>query len=133
MGRRRAIYVEPFLQDRIEEARRYAEKVHNGLIDTEAELAMVFRMVISDHYKIPIFHSYFDERTFDELAFEAHLINLAKTPAIEQASSLISKNLAEAAAIAEQAWEDIDGLVPDEEELNRMINFMNTGKFEGEE
>lgn len=125
-------YSEPFLEERVERAKNHAERIAEGDIQDENDLFILFRTVISEYYRIPLYSDYFSERTLDELAFEAHYIKAKQTPVADKASDMISKNLADAAAAAEEAWKDIEELVPSEDEMKRMTEFMETGRFEGE-
>jgi len=129
---RKQIYPEPFLEERIEAARDYAERLFYKKINNVKDLEMFYRSILSNHYGIPIFDKYFEERTFDELIFEAHLIKLYNTPHEELAKNFVLDNLEEAAAVVEEEWEEVDALNERLEDLQKMTEFMKTGKFEGE-
>ena len=124
-------YFEPNLEQRIEEAKTKAEKVASGMVETEEDLIWLFKSIISEYYKLPIYSEYFEERTTDQLAFEAHLIRAREVPTQEKASSLIQGNMEEAVAAIEQAWNEVDMNI-NPNELDDMKEFMSSGKFKGE-
>jgi len=126
-------YYEPFLQERLDDAKKRAEDILSGTIATESDLEMVLRVVISKYYRIPIFDRYFSDRTIDELMFEAHIITKPEASREEAATNFVSENLDAMVNAVEDAWEEVSAVKPSQEELERMGAFMNTGKFEGEE
>lgn len=142
----RVYYTEPYLAERIEKAKQKALFIRNATnIETVEQAEMVLRMVISDYYKIPFYDSYFDNRTTDELFFEAELIALRSRNVQQTSASVIKSHKKEADALAdemekelEQEWVDL----PKDEPLDPNLaydpmfqmakRFMETGKFAGE-
>lgn len=63
-------YEEPFLEERVKTAQERAKKIAHGSLSSEEELQDFFKIQLSRRYGLPLYDSYFENRTFDELAFE---------------------------------------------------------------
>ena len=135
-------YYEHHLEQRIEAAKKLADKIRNATnIDTEEDAEQVLRYVLSRHYKIPYFSEYFDKLTLDQLFFEVELITMDKpqkqaTP--EDASKVVKDNKKEADAIIDEfdAWikQDMNQETPEsdikEDPFFKVAQeFMKTGNF----
>jgi hypothetical protein len=128
-------YIEPYLDERLDLALEKARRLIQNKIESQDDLWMAFRIIISDHYGIPLFDKYFEDKSIDQLAFEAFFIKERAISAADTASKQISDNTDLAAQAIEDdfaAFEKVDLPQPSEEERQRMLEFMNTGKFPGE-
>lgn len=123
---------DPHLKQRTDVAISLAKRVAAGVVETDWDLDMAVRLVLSEHYNLPIFDPYF-ERPYDELAFEAFLIGERARKKAETPQDVVVKNLDEAAKHAAEGWEDDDEPPTlGEAEKKAMENFMKTGKFQHE-
>ena len=113
-------------------AEKRAERVFNGELENLTDVTDFVKFIIARHYGIPFFDPYFDKRTFDELIFEAKLINLQVTPVEKRASDMLNKNKEEAAEMfddmEEDEWREVQPISNDP----IIDSFMKTGKFQGE-
>jgi len=66
-------YIEPFLEERMEKAKAKAKRIAHGKVESESDLEQVFRASLSRRYNIPVFDTYFDDKTLDEIAYEVFL------------------------------------------------------------
>jgi hypothetical protein len=123
--------ISPDLESRIRDAREIAVRVHSGASDDHEEIQLSVIWFISRYYKIPIFSAYFQERTLDDLIFEAELIKLESTPRNEMTSNLLNDKKDEAAALFDDMIADeFQDVVPNKEQFDQdAINFMKTGNF----
>jgi hypothetical protein len=139
-------YTEKFIEERIDMAKKLALSVKTATdVQTIEQAELVLRMVISNHYKIPFFSEYFDNRTMDEMFFEAELIALQSKPQEETTSRIIKNSKAEIENIAdemekefEEEWKEanldtpLDPTKADDPFLQMAKTFMQTGNFAGE-
>lgn len=125
---------DPHLPERTERARDLAIRVADGTVETQEDLEMSVRLVISRHYGLPMFDDYFEKRTYDELAFEAFLIAEFARRENERPQDAVVKNLSEAAKYASEGWEDEDPEPPTlgEAEKKAIGEFFKTNTFQGE-
>ena len=128
-------YIEPFLEERTEAAQKYARKIAHGTVDNVEEFETFLRWVIGKHYGLPIFDSYFERRTLDELIFEATLISELGKDNVQKTSEVIKENQVEAESLFDD-WIKED--LPKPEKPETMFDkedeeFMKSGKFKGEE
>lgn len=110
--------MEPFLSERIEAAKKKAKQIVDGKIDDENDLRLVFQFVLCQKYNIPMFDTYFDERTLDELMFEVYLHNEA---AKKRDPELVKEEAAEVIRSEggkDEYWEDLE-MQSDEEFLTQ--------------
>ena len=63
-------YEEPFLEERMKEAQERAKKIAHGSLTSEDDLQEFFKIQLSRRYGLPLYDTYFDNRTLDQLAFE---------------------------------------------------------------
>lgn len=124
---------EPFLDDRIEEARKKAQRILMGQAETEEELRYVLIMVIEREKKLGMFSSYYEERTLDELVFEAELTKGVIADPIEAAAETIAKASAEEKAELSMDMANFFGDNLNEDFLKDAMSFMETGDFKGVE
>lgn len=137
-------YFEHFLDQRIEAAKKLADKIRNAQsIDTEEDAEQVLRYVLSRYYKIPYFSEYFDKLTLDQLFFEAELITHEKpvTQAPEDTAKVIKDNKVEADKVIDEfdSWikQDLepppsDAEIKEDPFFQVAKDFMQTGNFVGE-
>lgn len=128
------MYIEPNLNDRIEEAQKMAERISSGQVDTNGEFELSLRLIVSKQYNIPLFSEYFDNLTMDQLLLEVELVRLSKMSPEQKASELINSNKEELSGL----FDDIEGFEPppmNPDENNFMkdaMEFMKTGDFKQE-
>ncbi len=121
---------EPNLEERVNQAIERAKRAASGIIETREDLEISLRMVLSDHYQIPVTSSRL-EMPIDDLVFEAHLIIERAKKAQETPADAIKENRDEAADYASSGWEDVKPPTISDEERQRLKEFMTTGKFTG--
>lgn len=112
------MFQEPFLQQRIEKAKKKAEKIISGQGTTEDDIVMQFRFMLSQRYNIGLFDAYFEERTIDELAFEVFMwkeLDRRNDPEIqkeeamaEYKKTLDKENENGQGMFGDEQWEPID-------------------------
>lgn len=134
-------YFEAHLEERIEAAKKAAEKIkHCDKIDTEEEAVAVLRYVLSKHYNIPYFSEYFKDLTIDQLFFEAELITPDKPVTIEEVSKVTKTHKKEVDEVIDDfdKWlkKDLNQGVTEqdikEDPFHKMaMEFMQTGEFVG--
>lgn len=128
-----AEYEEPHLTERLDEALAKARRLIDNKIESLEDLNLAFRVVISDRYDIPLFDPYFADKTMDQLAFEAFFIRERQTTGAATASKVISDNQEEAAKAVEDQFAEFEELQkPSEAERKQWADFMDSGKFPGE-
>jgi hypothetical protein len=96
---------EPFLEERIEAARQKAQRLRDGIVEIMEEFELSLRVFISTHYTIPLFDTYFEERTLDDLIFEVEVIKL-KQSAAPSGSNTLKENAKEAEGLFDDWIED---------------------------
>lgn len=118
-----SLFFEPFINDRIEAAKEKARRIRDGIIETIEEFELSLRIFIGNYYKIPIFHKYFNDRTLDDLIFEAEIIRLIinNSDGEPRGAELLRKN-------REEAEELFSDWIKEEEELGDDIE--NTEMFQ---
>lgn len=132
-------YFEPFLLERIQKAKEYASLIKNGRNITKLEdIEMSLRYVLSKHYKIPMFHDYFEKLTIDQLFFEAELIVSEYKTHTQTVSETIQENKSEIDSLVEEMESDWNDMAVDESLESDPVfqmakDFMKTGKFLNEQ
>ena len=116
--------LEPHVEERIQKAKERAQKIVNGLVETEEDIIFCMRFFLSKIYQIPIFHKYFEELTFDQLIFECELHRTSRQTTPEKTTELINDNKEELSGMFDD-WVDQD--LGDFTEDAK--NFMETGEF----
>jgi hypothetical protein len=124
-------YVEQHLAERIEAAQKRAEMVRSGQnADTEEQVIDVLKYVISRHYSIPFFDKYFDDRTIDELFFEAALVSPKTPEANIDYASKVTKEAKEELVTMFDEWIDANPELEAADPFDDIAkNFMETGEF----
>lgn len=128
------MYIEPNLNDRIEEAKKMAERISSGQVDTNGEFELSLRLIVSKQYNIPLFSEYFDNLTMDQLLLEVELVRLSRMSPEQKASELINSNKEELSGL----FDDIEGFDPppmdpkENEFMKDAMEFMKTGDFKQE-
>ena len=99
--------VEPHLKERIEAAERKAKKLVHGQHDSEDELLIIYSVILSQKYNMPIFSEYFQERTIDELALEVFIWQeMSKKSTVGTDDFVLDDDVIKEAT-NEEAWEDL--------------------------
>ena len=99
--------VEPHLKERIELAEARAKKLVHGQPDSEEELLIIYSVILSQKYNIPIFSEYFQERTIDELALEVFIWQeMGKKSTIGTDDFVLDDDVIKEAT-SDEAWEDL--------------------------
>ena len=99
--------VEPHLKERIEAAERKAKKLVHGQPDSEDELLIIYSVILSQKYNMPIFSEYFQERTIDELALEVFIWQeMSKKSTVGTDDFVLDDDVIKEAT-NEEAWEDL--------------------------
>lgn len=132
-------YREPHLEERIKAAKERARRIKFNIDITSLEDAeMVLKFVLSRHYGIPLFDKYFDERTLDELFFEAELVLPERAKTAENISDVIKDNKEEISQLADEfeEWMDrsdapLDPAAADDPFFHLAKKFMETDEFVG--
>lgn len=106
--------MEPYLEQRIEAARLKAKNIIDGKIEDEYDLRLVFQFVLCQKYNIPIFDTYFEERTLDELMFEVYLHKEATIKADPELSKAEAADFIRQEADKDEYWEDLEIQTDDE-------------------
>lgn len=125
-------YLEPHLKDRMDEALRLAKRAAEDIVETEAELELRFKIAISDHYNIPLFSDYFQDRILDELAFEAYFIEERRTKGSQTVADMAVGNIEAAAAEVMKQFDEFEMTEISEVEKAQMLKFMESNAFPGE-
>ena len=133
------LYSEPHLEERIIAAKERARRIKYNINITNLEDAeMILRFVLSRHYNIPLFDKYFDERTLDELFFEAELVLPEKVKTPEDISDTIKENQDEVSKLTDEfeEWIDrsdapLDPAAADDPFFKLAKQFMETDEFIG--
>ena len=133
------LYSEPHLEERIMAAKERARRIKYNINITNLEDAeMILRFVLSRHYNIPLFDKYFDERTLDELFFEAELVLPEKVKTPEDISDTIKENQDEVSKLTDEfeEWIDrsdapLDPAAADDPFFKLAKQFMETDEFIG--
>jgi hypothetical protein len=126
--------LEPLLDKRLEKARKKANDIVNGVCETQEDFEMVMRFFLSQIYNIPVFSEYFENLTFDQLAFEVELHRAKAIPKEQKTSEIINDNKEEINSLFDD-WVDEDleqfrstskeEFKPNQDDLD----FMQSGKF----
>lgn len=100
--------MEPYLNERIEAAKTKAKQIIDGQVENEEDLRLIFQFALCQKYNIPVFDSYFEDRTLDEIMFEVYLHKESarrNDPEIqkEEAAQAIRSE-----GIKEEYWEDLE-------------------------
>ena len=130
-------------EERCEVAKKVAWRVFNGVGETEEEHEFFFRMILSEHYNIPMFSDFFLNLTLDQLIFEVEMVRLrtqtkedrvtdmATRPESQEEISGLFDDLQEGDEKVDENWEEAS--IEDTSDVDEaMQNFMDTGKFQGE-
>lgn len=128
-------FLEPFLEERIESAKALARRLADGIIETVDEFELSICIFLSHHYGIPLFDKYFEDRTLDDLIFEAEVIKL-QTDGGPRGSNMLKDKPEEAAGMfddwIEEDAKDSAAMAQNEAFLQDAQKFMETGDFIGE-
>jgi len=99
--------VEPHLKERIEAAEAKAKKLVHGQPDSEEELLIIYSVILSQKYNMPIFSEYFQERTIDELALEVFIWQEMNKKSTVGTDDFVLDDDVIKEATSEEAWEDL--------------------------
>lgn len=99
--------VEPHLKERIELAEARAKKLVHGQPDSEEELLIIYSVILSQKYNIPIFSEYFQERTIDELALEVFIWQEMNKKSTIGTDDFVLDDDVIKEATSDEAWEDL--------------------------
>ncbi len=126
--------MEPYISQRLEKAEEYARKLLNGEVVDEKALLDILRWRICTYYSIPFFDKYFQDRTLDELAFEASLIKYStetRQDVTKRTSNLLNQATQEDLDELSKGWEDVDAAssISEEQFLEDAKKFMKTNEF----
>lgn len=127
-----AEYNEPFLSERLDQALAKARRLVQNNIETMEDLNLALRSTISGYYGFPLFDKYYDDKTLDQLAFEAFYIKERNTTGSQTAAQEAAANPDEAIQAIENDFAAFDMPEPSDEEKQRMKDFMKNGKFPGD-
>jgi hypothetical protein len=119
---------EPFLVERIENAKLSAKKLIDGDFEDEESLKSLIRFRLSRELNKGYFESYFDDRTLDDLVFELELIKLSSRPADSRGSDMLKEAPKEAEALFDD-WVEEDNKEAEKSFENDALQFMNSGEF----
>lgn len=124
---------EPNLEERIDQAKERARRIMTKDHKTLADTVLYLQIVLANHYGIPIFDPYFKEKTIDELIFEVEVVNLSKESSAATGSKLLKEDEEGAAGLFDD-WAEADLKSGQETQWQQEAQqFMETGKFKGEE
>lgn len=128
-------FLELHLDKRIQEAKSRAERImlnkHNSLEDG----VFYLRSILSNHYRLPIFHEYFEKRTIDELIFEIELINAYNKPISDRGQDMLKENKEDASSLFDDMFDDDmvevsnNNIMQDSEFEELSKQFMQSGEF----
>lgn len=128
MEQKKARYYEPQLDSRVTRAQARAQTILNGDIKTEEDFTLSLIYIIDRERNKGIFSDYYQERTLDELVFEAELVMAKPLPAAERGSKIIEKAGTEAKEElgdwVEKEMGDMDSMFMEDAKT-----FMETGEF----
>lgn len=126
---------EPAAEQRAKAAEAMAERIFNGNYDGFEEALLFLQYMISNHYGMPFFDPYFENRSFDDLIFEAKLISLQRMPKEQQKAQVVNNNKKEAEGLFDD-WEKDDwAKVENNPQVSEEVfddiaaKFMETGSF----
>jgi hypothetical protein len=103
-------YNEPHLNERLEIAKAKAKAIIKNEISSIEELTILYRFLLSRRYNLPVFHSYFENRTIDELAFEVFMhIEYDKLNDPSEAAKEAQKTIEE--GNSPEMWDDLEQLI----------------------
>ena len=128
-------FLELHLDKRIQEARERANRIVSNQHTSFEDSLVYLQMILAKHYNMPIFHSYFKERTIDELIFEIELISAMNKPSQERGQEILKENKDEASALFDDwAEEDMvevskEKFMSDDEFMKMSEQFMQNGEF----
>lgn len=127
-------YMEPYLFERIEDARSRAKAIIQDAPKTEEELFDYYRVLLSSHYNIRFFDTIWDDYTLDKIAFEWFVIEERKKSADEStAESLSTEFKDDLSAMADEMEFGGSSSMPADESTRKSMNdFMETGRFPGQ-
>jgi hypothetical protein len=100
--------MEPYLEQRIEAAKQKAKSIVDGKIEDEEDLRLVFQFVLCQKYNMPIFDSYFADRTLDELMFEVYLHKEASVKLDPELAKEDAADFVREEANKDEYWEDLE-------------------------
>lgn len=130
-------YNEPHIEGRIEAAKKFAEKLLSGRVETNEEFEWYLRFLVSKHYQIPIHSQYFDDLTFDQLLLEVELIRGVSATPEQRASDIVKSNKDEVDHLFDGMEDPVftpPSMDPAQNQFARdAMEFMETGEFKGEE
>jgi len=119
------------LKQRIEKAQEKAQRIISGKTDDREEIMLSIRLVLAEHYNMPLFHKYFEDRTLEDLVLEIEIVTRNKVPGAERGSQLLSDNKEQAEGMFDD-WIEEDMSEPpmsDDEWQETAKKFMETGEF----
>ena len=100
--------MEPYIEQRIEAAKQKAKAIVDGKINDEEDLRLVFQFILCQKYNIPIFDSYFAERTLDELMFEVYLHKEVSAKSDPELAKQEAADFVREEANKDEYWEDLE-------------------------
>jgi len=127
---------EPHFDERIKKAQARAQRVMDGTYDPEDGedgVLFVMRWIICQHWSIPIFDPYFENRTLDDMAFEVELIRLSKAPSDARTSEILKEAPQSELNSLTDDWLEEDQAALDKKFKEDSMKFMQDGNFKGEE
>lgn len=99
--------VEPYLKERVELAEARAKQLVHGQPESEEDLLIIYSVILSQKYNIPIFSEYFQERTLGELALEVFIWQeMGKKSTIGTDDFVLDDDVIKEAT-SDEAWEDL--------------------------
>jgi len=128
-------YIEPYLKERLDAALEKARRLVQNKIETVDDLNMALRVTISEFWGFPLFDKYYDDKTIDQLAFEAFFIKERNTTGAQTVAQEAAEHTEDAVKAIEDdfaAFESFEPKKPTAEERQQMLDFMSSGKFPGE-
>lgn len=128
-----AEYTEPFLTERLDLALAKARRLVQNNIESLDDLNMALRAAISNYYGFPLFDKYFEDKTIDQLAFEAFYIKEKNTTGSQTAAQEAAANPDEAIRAIEDDFAAFEMPEPSPEEKKKMVEFMQSGRFPAEQ
>lgn len=116
------LHHETYLQQRIELMKKKAQRIKDGIVETDDDFINVLRFRLSQAYNIPFFDTYFSQRTLDDLVFELELLRASVDKTAEVSESL--------KAFAESGEDLFADLSPENDQFMQSAHeFFQTGNF----
>lgn len=120
---------EPYLIERMEKAKERAAQIIDGAYDDEESLFLAMRWIICQTRNMPLFDSYFEKRTIDDLVLEVEMIRLSRQGSSDRGSEILKDAPKEESEGLFDDWVESDNSEAEKKFQEDAKKFMESGEF----